>query len=322
MTKNDKIKIVVLDRLTLGDDLDISKAEEFAEVVSYDKTDADEVESHIADADVIFVNKVKLGEHNLKNAPNLKLICEAATGYDNIDTAYCKEKGIAVCNVPGYSVYSVAQVTVSMVLSLCNHLKEYTRLTANGTYSEGKTANILKPIYHELLGKTWGIVGYGAIGERVGEIAKALGCNVLAFKRKEVEGVKCVDIDTLLKESDIVTVHIPLSDETRGLINKERIAMMKENAIIVNTARGAVTDEAALCDAIKEKKIAALGTDVYSQEPFKKDSPFYDIKDYDNVCLTPHMAWGTIEARERCFGEMILNMKAFFAGEIRNRVEL
>jgi len=316
------VKIVILDRLTLGDDLDISAAKEYGEVVVYDKTDANEVGEHIADADVIFVNKVKLGAHNMKNASKLKLICEAATGYDNIDIDYCKNKGIAVCNVPGYSVYSVAQVTVSMVLSLVNHLKEYTGFTADGTYTNGKTANILKPLYHELYGKTWGIVGYGAIGARVGEIAKALGCNICAFKRTPVKGVECVDIDALLEKSDIVTVHIPLSEQTRGLISRERIAKMKENAVIVNTARGAVIDETAICDAVKQGKIAAFGSDVYSTEPFGSDSPYYEIKDYDNVCLTPHMAWGTIEARERCFGEMILNMKAFFEGEKRNRIDL
>lgn len=316
------MKIAVLDRLTLGDDLDISSAYEYGEVVSYDKTDALEVEAHIADADVVFVNKVKLGEHNLKKASKLKLICEAATGYDNIDIEYCRKRNIAVCNVPGYSVYSVAQVTVSMVLSLVNHLSEYTRYTSDGTYTKGKSANILTPVYHELYGKTWGIVGYGAIGERVGEIAKALGCNIVAYKRTPVCGVECTDIDTLIEKSDIITVHIPLSEQTRGLINKERIAKMKPNTVFVNTARGAVADEAALCEAIKAGKIAALGTDVYSSEPFGEDSPYYEIKDYDNVCLTPHMAWGTIEARERCFGEMIENMKAFFAGEIRNRIDL
>ncbi|MBR5157854.1 MAG: hydroxyacid dehydrogenase [Clostridia bacterium] len=316
------MKIVVLDRLTLGDDLDISVAEKFGTVISYDKTDADEVAEHIKDADVIFVNKVKLFEDNLKEASNLKLICEAATGYDNIDLEYCRKKGIAVCNVPGYSVYSVAQVTASMVLSLVNHLKEYTRATSDGSYSKGKTANILKPVYHELYQKTWGIVGYGAIGERVGEIAKALGCNILAYKRTPVENVECTDIDTLLEKSDIVTVHIPLSDETRGIISKERIAKMKKTAILVNTARGAVTDEKALCDAVKEGRIAGFGTDVYSVEPFGEDSPVYEIKDYDNVCLTPHMAWGTIEARERCFSVMIENTNAFFAGEIKNRIDL
>ena len=315
------MKIVVLDRLTLGDDLDISAAKDFGQVTAFDKTDIGEVQAHIDDAEVIFVNKVKLGEHNLKNAANLKLICEAATGYDNIDLDYCRKKGIAVCNVPGYSVYSVAQVTVSIVLNLVNHLKEYTGYTSSGEYSKGQSANILKPVYHELYGKTWGIVGYGAIGSRVGEIAKALGCKVIAFKRKKTEEVECCDIDTLLKKSDIITVHIPLSEETRGIINKDRIAKMKKDAIFVNAARGGVVDEAALCDAIKAGKLGGLGADVYTQEPFGEESPYYEVKDYDNVCLTPHMAWGAKETRERCFSEMILNMKAFLAGERRNRVD-
>lgn len=316
------MKIVVLDRLTLGEDLDISKAKDYGEVISYDKTDINEVEERIADADVIFVNKIKLNETNLKNAKKLKLICEAATGYDNIDVEYCKSRNIAVCNVPGYSVYSVSQVTVSMVLNLVNHLNEYQEYTKDGTYINGMSANILKPVYNELYGKTWGVVGYGAIGSRVGEIAKALGCNVIAYKRKSVDGVKCVDIDTLVKESDIITVHIPLSEQTRNLINKERISKMKKTAVFVNTARGLVTDEKALCDAVKNGEIAAFGADVYSIEPFTKESPFNEIKHLKNVCLTPHMAWGAKEARERCFNIMIENMDAYFKGEEKNRIDL
>ena len=314
------MKISILDRLTLGEDLDISSASQFGEVIVHDNTTPHEVSAHIGDADVVFVNKVKLNESNLKDAVNLKLICEAATGFDNIDVEYCRKRGIAVCNVPGYSVYSVAQVTVSMVLSLVNHLNEYTRYTSDGTYTKGGCANILTPVYHELLGKTWGIVGYGGIGSRVGEIAKALGCNVVACKRTPVDGVECTDIDTLVEKSDIITIHIPLSDETRNLISKERIEKMKSGVVLVNTARGLVTDEEALCNAVKTGRIAAFGTDVYSAEPFCENSPFYEIKDMDNVCLTPHMAWGSIEARERCFGEMLLNMEAFFNGEMRNRV--
>ena len=316
------MKIVVLDRLTLGDDLDISIAKDFGTVVSCDNSNPDEVAERVADADVVFVNKIKLNENNLKNAKNLKLICEAATGYDNIDLDYCRKAGIAVCNVPGYSVYSVAQLTASMVLYLVNHLKEYTDAVSDGTYSGGKSANILKPIFNELYGKTWGIVGYGGIGSRVGEIAKALGSNVIAYKRTPVEGVECVDIDTLCEHSDIITIHIPLSDETRNLISKERIAKMKKSVILVNTARGAVTDEVALCEAVKTGKIAGFGTDVYSVEPFGVDSPFYEIRNLDNVCLTPHMAWGAKEARERCFAEMLKNMSAYFKGEMRNRVDI
>lgn len=316
------MKIVVLDKLTLGDDLDISKASEFGAVVAYDNTMPEEVCERISDADVIFVNKIKLNEANLKKACNLKLICEAATGYDNIDVEYCKKRGIAVCNVPGYSVYSVSQVTVSMVLMLFNHLKEYTRATENGEYTNGGVANILKPVYHELYGKTWGIIGYGGIGSKVGDIAKALGCNVLAFKREAIDGVNCVDIDTLIEKSDIISIHIPLSDATRGLISRERISKMKDSVILVNTARGAILDEEAVCDAIKCGKIAGFGSDVYSTEPFSENSPYYAIRNLDNVCLTPHMAWGAIEARERCFNEMILNMQAYFCGEVRNRVDL
>ena len=316
------MKISILDRLTLGEDLDLSKASRYGEVICHDATSPQEVAEHIGDADVVFVNKVKLNESNLSTATNLKLICEAATGYDNIDLEYCRKRNIAVCNVPGYSVYSVAQVTVSMVLYLVNHLKEYMGYTSDGSYSKGGCANILTPVYHELLEKTWGIVGYGGIGSRVGEIAKALGCNVLAYKRTPIEGVNCTDIDTLIENSDIITIHIPLSDKTENLINEERISKMKENAIVVNTARGLVTDEIALCKALKDGRIAGLGSDVYSKEPFDEESPFFDIKDYPNVCLTPHMAWGSIEARERCFTEMLLNMEAYFGGKERNRVDL
>ncbi len=316
------MKIVILDRLTLGADLDISKVEQFGQVTVYDKTDPLEVEERISQAEVIFVNKLKLNRDNLKNAKNLKIICEAATGYDNIDLEYCRENNIAVSNVPAYSVYSVAQVTASMVLSLANHLKEYNKCVSDGTYTNGKSANILTPVYHELYNKTWGIIGYGAIGKKVGEIAKALGCNVMAFKRTPEEGISCTDIDTLVKNSDIISIHIPLTPETKGLISRERIEKMKDNVIIVNTARGLVTDEKALCDGIKSGKIGGLGVDVYSKEPFSSESPFYEIRDNDNVCLTPHMAWGAIEARERCFSIMLDNLSAYINGEIKNRVEM
>ncbi|MBE7024612.1 MAG: hydroxyacid dehydrogenase [Ruminococcaceae bacterium] len=316
------MNIVILDRLTLGEDLDISAADALGTVVSYDNTPPGAVAERIGDAEVVYINKIKLSEENLQNAHRLRLICVAATGYDNVDIDYCRKKGIAVCNVPGYSVYSVAQLTVSMVLYLSGHMPAYTRFTASGAYTKSGTANRLTPVCHELYGKTWGIVGYGAIGARVGEIAKALGCSVLAFKRTPTPDTACTDIDTLMEKSDIISVHIPLSEETRGLISRERIGKMKKTAIFVNTARGAVTDEAALCDALREGKIAALGTDVYSVEPFGEDSPFYGIKEYENVCLTPHMAWGTIEARERCFNEMLQNTAAFFSGEIRNRVDI
>lgn len=313
------MRTVILDRLTLGEDLDVT-VDFGGGTCEYPSTPFEKVAERIENTEVIFVNKVRLNEENLKNAKNLKLICEAATGYDNIDIDYCKKAGIAVCNVPGYSSYSVSQVTVAAVLHLANHMKQYTEVTASGKYSRGNSANCLTPVFHELHGKTWGVVGLGGIGKEVAKVAEAFGCNVVAFKRTPDERYDCRDIDTLLKMSDIVTVHLPLSDETYNIINEKRISSMKDGAIFVNTARGAVADEAALCNALKSGKLGGLGADVYSVEPFGEDSPYLEIKDHPNVCLTPHMAWGAAEARKRCFGEMIKNAEAFIRGEKRNRI--
>lgn len=314
------MKIVFLDASTLGADIDLSLYKKYGELTVYQSTAQEEFADHVADSDVVIINKLKVGRHNLPACPSVKLICVTATGYDNIDTEYCKEKGIAVCNVVGYSTQNVAQLTVAMALSLICHLGEYNRSVADGTYSRGTVANILTPVYHEIYGKTWGIVGYGNIGKQVGTVAKALGCKVIVHKRTEIEGEECVDIDTLCKESDIISVHTPLNDGTRGLISRERIAMMKNDAIFINVARGAVVDEAALTDAILNKKIGGIGVDVYSKEPFPTDHPYASIAGRDNVIFTPHMAWGSYEARVRCCDEIALNIEAFLAGERRNRV--
>ncbi len=314
------MKIVFLDASTLGADIDLSLYKKYGELTVYQSTAQEEFADHVADSDVVIINKLKVGRHNLPACPSVKLICVTATGYDNIDTEYCKEKGIAVCNVVGYSTQNVAQLTVAMVLSLICHLGEYNRSVADGTYSRGTVANILTPVYHEIYGKTWGIVGYGNIGKQVGAVAKALGCKVIVHKRTEIEGEECVDIDTLCKESDIISVHTPLNDGTRGLISRERIAMMKNDAIFINVARGAVVDEAALTDAILNEEIGGIGVDVYSKEPFPTDHPYASIAGRDNVIFTPHMAWGSYEARVRCRDEIALNIEAFLAGERRNRV--
>ena len=244
----------------------------------------------------------------------------AATGFDNIDLEACRRHGVAVANVRGYSSESVAQVTVGLVLSLITHLPVYCKATADGSYTRGGNANMLVPAYHEISGMTWGVVGAGKIGSRVADVARALGCRVLT-NRRTPDGVS-VDLATLLRESDIVTIHTPLTPETRGLIGEAELAMMKDGVILVNMARGAVTDEAAVAESVKSGKIGALGCDVYSVEPFPESHPYYAIRDRENVLLTPHMSWGAYEARARCLSEMILNMEAFFAGEERNRVDL
>jgi len=314
-------KIAVLDAATLGSDLDLSPLDKAGRVTVYQTSAPDEVPERLADAEICLINKVKLGEPALKDAKKLKLICIFATGYDNVDLAYCRSRGIAVCNVVGYSTDSVAQLTIGMALYLAGHMREYTDAVRSGRYSSGTTANILTPVYHELAGKTWGIAGYGNIGKKVGRIAEALGCRIIVNKRIPDEGVECVDIDTLCRESDIISAHFPLNDGTRGIFSAERIASMKPDAIFINVARGAVADEQALADAVLNGRLGGLGIDVYSREPFPVDHPFTAIRELPNVCLTPHMAWGSAEARKRCLNEIILNIEAFYRGKKRCRVD-
>ena len=262
------------------------------------------------------------GVLTFKNAKKLKLICVTATGYDNIDLNYARENSIAVCNVRGYSTDSVCQVTVSMALYLLSNIYEYEKYVSSGEYTKSGVANRLSPVYHEISGKTWGIVGLGNIGRQVAKVAEALGCKVICHKRTEDKEFRCVSLETLMRESDIISVHVPLSKETENMIDKEMISLMKKESILINVARGAVCDEAALCEAVRAGRIAGIGIDVYSKEPFSKDSPYNSVMHLPNVCLLPHMAWGAYEARERCVCEVIENINAFFNGEIRNRVEM
>ena len=316
------MKTVVLDALSLGKDLDLSLFEEFGPVTIYDTTSPEETCKHLQDADFAVLNKVKLSAEVLAKAPRLKLICESATGYDNIDIRFCKEHGIAVCNVRGYSTDCVAQLTVTMALSLMTHLQSYGSYVQSGDYTASGIPNRLIPVFHEIAGKTWGILGYGNIGRQVGKIATALGCRVLVTKRTPVEDAACVDLARLCRESDILSIHTPLTNSTRNLLDRDHIALLKPTAVVINVARGAITDEGALAQAIKEHRIGGLGIDVYSVEPFPKTHPFYAIKEYDNVILTPHMAWGAYETRTRLLSEMAENMRAFLEGKIRNRVDL
>lgn len=314
------MRITVLDAATLGDDLDISELERLGTTSVYRKTAPCEVEERIADSQVVILNKVKLCEENLSKAKNLQLICVAATGYDNIDTVYCRSRGITVCNVAGYSTDSVAQVTVATVLELTTHMRAYNESVVSGEYTRSGVQNRLIPVYHEIAGKTWGVVGCGNIGGKVAEIAKAFGCRVIVNKRTEDKRYECVSLEKLCREADIITVHTPLNDSTKGLIGKEQLSIMKNTAVLVNEARGAVLDEPAVAEAVLKGEIGAFGCDVYSVEPLPVEHPYQAIKGLNNVCLTPHMAWGAYEARERCFGEIIKNIEAFYQGDARNVV--
>lgn len=316
----DILKITVLDAATLGNDLDISVLCEVGELKVYDMTSSDLVEERISDAEVVVLNKVRLNEENLKNAKNLKLICVAATGFDNIDIKYCGENNIAVCNVCGYSTDSVAQLTLSMAFALKTNLIQFNKFVKSKDYTKSGLMNRLEPVYHEMSNMVWGIIGYGNIGKKVASVASAMGCEVIVYSRTQKEGVRNVDIDTLCKTSDIISIHTPLNDGTYNIINRERISMMKKDAVFINTARGSVADEEALVNAVKSGNIGGIGIDVYSKEPFGENHPYNSILNMDNVILTPHMAWGSYESRVRCINEIAKNIKAFYNNEKRNRV--
>ena len=314
------MKITVLDRNAIGADTPLEGLKRFGDVEIYNSTSSLELHSRIKSTEILILNKVKISRADLEICDKLKLICIFATGYDNVDVRAAKERGVAVCNVPGYSTDSVALFTVANVLALCTHLREYNNFVVSGEYSSSGLPNRLVPVYHEIAGKTWGIIGLGNIGKAVARVAQALGARVIANKRNTIPEYECVDIDILCRESDIITVHCPLNDESRNLISRERIGMMKENVIIVNEARGAVVDEYAVTEAIKNKKIGAYGSDVYTSEPFDSDHPFYEIKDNCNVLFTPHAAWGSYEARVRCINIICRNIESFLGGGKENRV--
>ena len=316
-----ELKIIILDAASIGDDIDFSVFGEFGKVEIYESTSPEEFTERAKDADVIVQNKYKLDKESLERAPAQTLVCQSATGFDNIDVEYCREHGIAVTNVPGYSTDCVAQLTFSMVLNLLMHIPTFNEYIRSGEYAESGIANKLTPQIHEIRGKTWGIVGLGNIGKKVAEIAKAFGCKVIACKRTPVPDYECTDLETLCREADIISLHTPLNDETRGLIGEKELSLMKKSAILINVARGAVTDEAAVAKAVLEGRIASFGCDVYSAEPFGRDHPFWDLLPLPNVCLTPHIAWGAYETRVRLIGEMLENIAAFLDGTRRNRVD-
>lgn len=317
-------KIVILDGKTLGE-LDFTKLREFGELAYYDTTKPEEVVERIKDANIVLTNKVVLNENNLKEAKNLELICETATGFNNIDIVYAKNNNIAVTNVAGYSTNTVAQHTFATVLSLYDKLSYYDNYVKSGDYAKsGLFTNVSKPFY-ELEGKTWGIIGFGAIGKRVAKIAEVFGVNVIYYStsgKNSNSEYKRVDFKALLDQSDIISIHAPLNKDTQGLINYDALKNMKKSSILVNMGRGPIVVEADLAKALDEELIAGAALDVFEVEPIKEDNPLISIRNKENLVVTPHIAWASVEARVRLFEEVINNIKAFYNGEIRGRVEL
>lgn len=316
-------KIVVLDAITLGN-VDFDKLKEFGEVILYDKTKAEDVEERIKDASIILTNKVVLNKDNLKDAEKLEIICETATGFNNIDVEYAKSKNIAVTNVAGYSTPTVAQHTFATLLHLYDKIGYYDEFVKSGEYSKsGMFTNLDRP-FNDIEGKTWGIIGLGNIGKRVAKIAEAFGAKVVYYStsgKNNNSDYKRVELDELLSESDIISIHSPLNKNTEGLFNYDNLKKMKKASVLINMGRGPIVVEEDLAKAIDENIISGAALDVFSVEPMPENSPLLKIKNKEKIVMTPHIAWASIEARERLFNDLIENIKAFYKGERRNRVE-
>lgn len=315
-------RIVVLEKETLGE-LNFELLKAFGEVIVYERTTQKESAEKIKDANIVLVNKVELNESNLKYAKNLELICEVATGYNNIDIKYAKENNIAVTNVAGYSTQTVAQHTFAVLLQLFNKVNYYDNLVKSGEYSDlGLFTNLSEP-FNDLSGKTWGIIGLGAIGKKVASIAKAFNCEVVYYStsgKNNNNEYKKVNLDELLGASDIISIHAPLNENTNGLINYENIKKMKKSAILINVGRGPIVIDEDVAKAIDDEVIAGAALDVFAVEPIKRNNPLLHVKNKDRLILTPHVAWASVDARNRLLDEVVKNIKAYYKGKSRNRV--
>lgn len=319
------MKIVVLERNSVGSDISVDCFGDFGELVTYPNTLDHQVSERVKDADIIIANKALLNEASLKDAANLKMVCEFATGYDNVDLAYCKSRGIRVTNAVDYCTDAVAQHTFAMLFYLMEHLRHYDDYVKKGEYGAQDRFSNFDLSFVELAGKTWGIIGMGNIGRRTASIARAFGCHVIFHSvsgRSSCTEYEHVTFDELLAKSDFLSLHCPLSDLTRDLIDKEALRRMKKTAILLNVARGPVVNNSDLYWALQNGEIAAAGLDVLEKEPITSDNLLGRIQDSNKLLITPHMAWATIEARTRIVTEVYQNIQAFLDGKERNIVNL
>ena len=309
------MKIVFLDAESLGSDADYSEFEQLGDVVKYPRTSPEEVPERIADADVIVVNKVPVNEATISDARSLKLICVSATGTNNLDKDYLKHRGIEWRNAAGYSTESVAQHTFAMLFYLMEDLRYYDDYVKNGSYASSSLFTHFGIPFHELGSVTWGILGLGAIGRRVADIAGMFGAKVIyysALGSPAQEGYRQVDFDTLLAESDILSIHAPLNEYTENIMNADAFRKMKSDAILLNLGRGPIINEADLADALNSGEIRAAGLDVLSVEPMVKNSPLFEVHDKTKLFITPHVAWAAVEARQRLMKIVAGQIKEYF----------
>lgn len=318
------MKIVILERNSVGLDTDVDRFADFGELTCYANTvSVEEVAERVADVDVIVANKAPLNEASLKNAKNVKLICEFATGFDNVDINYCKSRGILVANVRDYSTAMVAQHTFAMALYLLENLNYYDNYVKLGMYANQARFSHFDMSFTELEGKTWGIIGMGNIGRKAAKIAEGFGCKVIFYSasgNSTCTDYERVDFDTLLAQSDFLSLHCPLTDKTRNLIDLAAMKKMKKTAVLLNVARGPVVNNNDLYTALVENEIAAAGLDVLEKEPIAKDNPLGKFLDSSRLIITPHMAWASVEARERCVAGAYDNVRNFLNGTPSNIV--
>lgn len=318
------MKICVLDALTVGQDIDLNVLSQCGELTVYDLTKPEEVAERIQGVDVVITNKVILNESNLKDAKNLKMIALLATGYNNIDIEYAKEKGIAVANVAGYSTESVAQHTFAMLLYLVEHLRQYDEYVKSKQYADNEFFTYIAWPYYELAGKKIGIIGLGDIGKAVARIASAFGMEVMYYstsgKNNSGTAFRRVSLEALLAESDVVSIHAPYNEKTHHLIGYSELQQMKSTAMLLNLGRGNIIVEEDLAKALNENLIAGAALDVLAQEPIDHHNPLFKVEDKSKLLITPHIAWASVEARNVLLEEIIKNIKALEAGERRNRI--
>lgn len=312
------MKIVFLDAKTIGEDLDLSGFDRLGEVVKYGFSTEEEAAERSKDADVLIINKTPINERSIGKAENLKLVCVTATGTNNLDKKYLEQRGIAWRNVAGYSTETVAQHTFALLFYLLEKMSYYDHYVKSGQYTDDVLFTHFENVFHELSGKTWGIIGMGAIGRRVADIAKMFGCRVLYYStsgKNQQPGYERVDWDTLLRESDVISVHAPLTEETLNLVDAETFAKMKSTAIFINVGRGPIVVEQDLYEALESGQIAAAGLDVLREEPMSKENPLLKIKDSSRLMITPHIAWASVEARTRLMQTIESQVREFFSGE-------
>ena len=317
------MKMVVLDGYTENPgDLSWDGLREFGELTVYDRTGSeDEVIERIGDAQVVFVNKVPITKRVLEECPNIKFISVLATGYNVIDIKAAAEKGIVVSNIPSYGTAAVAQFAIALLLEVCHHVAHHSEAVHQGRWAANPDWCFWDYPLIDLQGKTMGIIGFGRIGQATGRIAKAMGMKVIAYSRSVREDGKdiaeYVNLDTLLRTSDVIALHCPLFPETEGIINKANIAKMKDGVIIINNSRGQLVVEQDLADALNSGKVCAAGLDVVSTEPIREDNPLLKAK---NCLITPHISWAPKESRQRIMDMSYNNLKAFVEGKPINVV--